>query len=133
MGKDRKPLGTLAVVALAALLLSAVALAVDVDAARGGKGGGKGHNGGGTTYTGTCTVTPNPLTGWEVGRLSGAGFPAYAGFGITIRSESGNVAGMFATADASGNFSRNIQGWPGTNTVDVSGGSVAATCTFQVV
>jgi hypothetical protein len=42
MGKDRKPLGTVALVALAAILLSAVALAVDVDAARGGRGGGPG-------------------------------------------------------------------------------------------
>ena len=56
MGKDRKPLGALAVVALAAILLSAVALSVDVDAARGGKGKGKFGE-----TTPTLSVSPNPV------------------------------------------------------------------------
>ncbi len=122
-----------------ALLLSAVlfiglaAIGGPALAAKGGQGHGRGGNGGGTTTTATCAVTPNPLTGWEVGTLSGSGFPAYASLGITIRSETGNISMGFATAGDDGRFSKPIQGWPGTNTVTVSGGGATATCTFQVV
>ena len=73
MGKDRKPLGMQAVVALAAILLSAVALAVNVDAARGGKGGGGGKPSNGSA---TLVVSPNPVPAGTAITISGSGYKA---------------------------------------------------------
>ncbi len=72
MSKDSKPLGAVAVVALAAILLSAVALSVHVDAARGGKGSGRwaGVNG----ATPTLTVSPNPVPVGTNITITGTGF-----------------------------------------------------------
>ncbi len=121
----------LAVLVVGALLASAVAAGPSL-AAKGGNASGKGHRG--TTYTATCSVTPNPTPQWDTNAISGSGFLAYTGLGITVRSPSGDVAVGFAVADANGSFSTMWQGvWLGTNTVTVSGSGVSATCTFEVV
>lgn len=117
---------------LAATLVMFVAGANAVDAAKGG-----GHGRGGTTpppATGTCSVTPNPAARWSAVTISGSGFPAYASVGITVRSVSGNVAMMFASADSTGRFSNRYNTvWVGTNAVTASGGGVTASCSFGVV
>ena len=143
MKTERKPLGTLAILALAALLISAVALAVDVDAAKGGKGGGGGSgvchgkkcNGGGDTTTGTVMVTPNPVPlGSQSVDISGTGFRANE---YLVVSLPGACCDIGATTDASGAFSvifyRNFD-WPSTYTVEVQrNGVTVATTTFTVV
>ena len=130
-----KPIGWLAAVALVAILFSAVALAVDVDAARGGKGGGKGGGKpGGTTSTATVSVTPNPVPlGSQSVEISGAGFSANEYLVVTLP---GACCDIGATTDASGAFSvtfyRNFD-WPSTYTVEVQrNGVVVATTTFDV-
>jgi len=134
MAKDRKPLGILAMLAVSAILVSAV-LAVNADAARGaGKGGGK--NGGGSTpppSTATCSVTPNPATQQQVVAITGSGFAANGSVGITVSGSGGTQMG-FAMTDEFGAFSREwTASWPGTETVSAAGGGVTATCTFQTV
>jgi len=134
MAKDRKPLGILAMLAVSAILVSAV-LAVNADAARGaGKGGGK--NGGGSTpppSTATCSVTPNPATQQQVVVITGSGFAANGSVGITVSGSGGTQMG-FAMTDEFGAFSREwTASWPGTETVSAAGGGVTATCTFQTV
>jgi hypothetical protein len=131
---NRKTLGSWAPILVVAAALVMLAVGTDAaDAARGGKGGGKPGGGGGTT-TATCQVTPNPAGRWSAVTISGAGFSANAGLGLTVRSESGNVAMTFATADSTGRFSTTYNTvWLGTNAVSVSGGSATAACSFQVV
>ncbi len=134
MAKDRKPLGILAMLAVSAILVSAV-LAVNADAARGaGKGGGK--NGGGSTpppSTATCSVTPNPATQQQVVVITGSGFAANGSVGITVSGSGGTQMG-FAMTDEFGAFSREwTASWPGTETVTAAGGGATATCTFQTV
>lgn len=117
MGKDRKPLGTLAVAALAAIMLSAVALAVDVDAARGGKGGGR-PNGGSPTLT----VTPNPvLVGSPSIVISGSGFSGGEDLEIGVM---GMTPSVFLTTDGSGSFSTTYSPWGGF-TMEGNGTAVA--------
>ena len=116
---------------LAAALVMFVAGANVVDAAKGGS-----HGRGGTPppATGTCSVTPNPAARWSAVTISGSAFSAYASVGITVRSVSGNVAMMFASADSSGRFSAKYNTvWLGTNAVTASGGGVTASCSFGVV
>jgi hypothetical protein len=131
MGKDRKPLGLLAVLAVSAILVSAV-LAVNADAARGaGKGGGK--HGSGTTNTGFCVATPNPLALGADVTISGSGFPANSSIGYTLSSSSATGAGWVVTGDT-GDFS--LTGsiwWQGTVTFTASDGTTSATCSFEVV
>lgn len=99
MGKDRKPLGTLAVVALAAILLSAVALAVDVDAARGGKGKGGGPNGG--AYT--LSVSPNPAPyGTSAFVFTGTGYAPNSSVRLSV---SGMLCCGILTTQSDGSFS----------------------------
>ncbi|TMF11962.1 MAG: hypothetical protein E6I38_04170 [Chloroflexi bacterium] len=134
MAKDRKPLGILAMLAVSAILVSAV-LAVNADAARGaGKGGGK--NGGGSTpppSTATCSVTPNPATQQQVVVITGSGFAASGSVGITVSGSGGTQMG-FAMTDEFGAFSREwTASWPGTETVTAAGGGATGTCTFQTV
>jgi len=134
MAKDRKPLGILAMLAVSAILVSAV-LAVNADAARGaGKGGGK--NGGGSTpppSTATCSVTPNPATQQQVVVITGSGFAANGSVGITVSGSGGTQMG-FAMTDEFGAFSREwTASWPGTETVTAAGGGATATCAFQTV
>src|SRR6266540_4305098 len=93
MGKDRKPLGLLAVVALAALLFSAV-VAGDALAGKPGSADATGA---------TLTVSPSPAPlGTDTLTISGSGFRANSMVYI-------NVAGSFpmdgATTDGSGAFS----------------------------
>jgi len=123
-----KPLAFLAVVALAAVLISAV-VSVDVDAARGaGKGGGKGKPGGGTPSTATCSVTPNPVPLYDWITISGSGFAPNTSYGYSMNGWLGFVA-----TDATGSFSTFAQApMRGTVTVTVSGSGVTATCAFQV-
>jgi len=97
MGKDRKPLGTLAVVGLAAILLSAVALAVDADAA----GAGKGSRGGGHT-TATLRVSPSPAANYSYITISGSGFRANTSIQVGV---TGYIPFYAATTDGSGSFS----------------------------
>ena len=134
MEKKRLGIWSPILVLAAALVMLAVGTGAVDAAPGGGKGGGR-HGGGGTPpATGTCAVTPNPAARWTAVTISGSGFPAGASLGLTIRSESGNVAMTFATADATGRFStRYSTVWLGTNMVTVSGGGVTATCAFQVV
>ncbi len=97
MGKDKKPLGTLAVVALAAILVSAVALAVDdVDAARGGKGGG-----GGNTAP-TISVSPGTVANGGYITISGSGFKTNTSVQVGV---TGYIPFYAATTDGSGSFS----------------------------
>ena len=112
-----RPLAYLAVVALAAVLISAV-VAVDVDAARGGAGGGgKGGKPGGSTAT--LTVSPNPATvGTTSIVISGSGFGANQALMVGPR---GMIPTAFITADGSGAFSINYGGsfyTPGNYPVD---------------
>jgi hypothetical protein len=132
---DKKKLGFWAPILVLAAALIMLAVGTDaVDAAKGGKGGGKPGGGGTPPATGTCQVTPDPAARWSAVTISGAGFPAGAVLGLTIRSESGNVAMTFATADATGRLSTKYNTvWLGTNAVTVSGGGVTATCAFRVV
>jgi len=132
MGKDRKPLGLLALLAVCAILASAV-LAVNADAARGaGKGSGKGGGNPPPPATGTCTATPNPVAlGTDV-TINGSGFAAKASIGFTLSSSEG-AAGGWVITDDTGAFSMKFQpAWMGTNTFAASGGGVSATCTFEV-
>ena len=133
MAKDRKPLGILAMLAVSAILVSAVVV-VNADAARGaGKGGGK-HGGGSTPTpsTATCSVTPNPATQQQVVVITGSGFAANGSVGITVSGSGGTQMG-FAMTDDSGSFSREwTASWPGTESVSAAGGGVTATCTFDV-
>jgi hypothetical protein len=92
---DRKPLGTLALVAVTAILLSAVALAVNVDAARGGKGGGG-------TSTASLTVSPNPVPAYTHPTVSGTGFKAGETLLVGIP---GDWSFTRITADSGGAFS----------------------------
>ncbi len=127
MGKNRKPLGLLALLAVSAILVSAV-IAVDADAARGaGKGGGK--HGSGTTNTGSCAVTPNPATLYSSVTATGSGFPADTTLGFSYEGSAG-----FVISDSTGSFSRSFDAlWAGTNTVVVSWSGNSVTCTFEVV
>ena len=132
MGNDRKPLGLLALVAVSAILVSAV-IAVNADA-RGANANGK--KGGGSTpppNTATCSVTPNPAARWSAVTISGSGYGAFNTVGITVRDSTGNVFGTWANADDQGNFSTTYNTvWLGTNTVSAAGGVGSATCTFEV-
>ena len=133
MAKDRKPLGILAMLAVSAILVSAV-VAVHADAARGaGKGGGK-HGGGSTPTpsTATCSVTPNPATQQQIVVITGSGFAANGSVGITVSGSGGTQMG-FAMTDEFGAVSREwTASWPGTATVTAAGGGATATCTFEV-
>ena len=89
------------------------------------KGGG--HGTGGTTYTGTgtCSVTPNPVTQWALITIKGSAFVPYNSYGYDINGWMG-----FVTADSTGSFSKLSQApLRGTDTVRFSNGT---TCTFQV-
>ncbi len=97
MGKDRKPLGLLALVAVSAILVSAV-IAVNADAARGaGRGGGKPSG-----SSATLTVSPNsvPLGATSV-VISGSGF----GPNQTVYINTWFLPQPAATADGDGFFS----------------------------
>ncbi len=98
MGKDRKPLGTVAVVALAAIMLSVVALAVHVDAARGGQG--KGNRFEGTNTAPSLTVSPNPVPLGTNITIDGAGFEPNQTVLINTSHYNPEVV-----ADADGSFS----------------------------
>jgi hypothetical protein len=129
MAKDRKPLGILALLAVSAILVSAF-VAVNADAARGGKGGGKFGSG---TNSGACSATPDPVAQWSVVTITGSGFAANTTVGYTLSGSGGTGAGS-VTTDAGGSFSLSGQvGWLGTNTFTASGGGGSAVCTFEVV
>jgi len=96
MGKDRKPLGTMAIVALAAVLLSALAFAVDVDAARGGKGGSGGRT------TATLSVSPQPVANGGYITISGSGVGANTTIQVGV---TGYVPFYAVATDGSGSFS----------------------------
>jgi hypothetical protein len=130
MGNDRKPLGLLALLAVCAILASAV-IAVNADAARGaGKGGGK--HGGGTppTYTGTCAAAPNPVTLWDYVTISGSGAAPKDAIGYTLVDAGGTSAG-WVIADDTGNFVLSYQTYVSGTTTATFGG--VASCSFQVV
>src|SRR5437773_11728206 len=133
MAKDRKPLGILAMLAVSAILVSAV-VAVHADAARGaGKGGGKHGGSTPTPSTATCSVSPNPATEQQVVVITGSGFAANGSVGITVSGSGGTQMG-FAMTNDSGAFSREwTASWPVTESVSAAGGGVTATCTFQTV
>lgn len=92
-----RPLGFLAVMALAVVLISAV-VAVEADAARGG--GGKSHKGGGTTASLTITPDPVPLGSATI-TISGSGFAANQ----DLILNTGVGPQPWVTTDGSGSFS----------------------------
>ena len=95
MSKDRKPLGAVALVALAAILLSAVALDFDVDAAKGGNGNGKNER-----SVAALTVSPNPVPLGTNITISGSGFDAFQTVLINTSHYNPEVV-----ADVNGSFS----------------------------
>lgn len=106
MTGQRKPLGTLAVLALIGVLLSAVALAVEADAARGGNGNGKKI---GATVA-TLSVTPDPvLVGSSSLTISGSGFNSNEALEVGVLG----LSSVFLTTDAEGSFSTTYSPWGG--------------------
>jgi len=135
MGKDRKPVGTLALVALAAILLSAVALAGDADAAKGGKGGGA-NNGSTATVWLEPAASTYPAYGYQF-EVRGSGFNPNSAVYISLTPNgfTSNVG-----ADNNGNIAFSWStGAPGTYTFaayqDFQGHryTVNASVSFQVV
>lgn len=140
-----KSFGIVAVVALSALMLTAIAtspaLAGKPDHANQGNGhggGGQCKGGpkkcGGDTGTEQLTVTPNPVPlGSQSVDISGTGFGADEYLVVTLP---GACCDMGATTDANGDFSvtfyRNFD-WPSEYTVEVFRDGIAvASTTFTV-
>jgi len=127
MGEGRKPLGLLALIAVSAILVSAV-IAVNADA-RGANANGKKGGGGTPAPTGACSVTPSTVAQWDIVTITGSGFWANSWMGFSVNGSMGWVQ-----TDGSGSFTATAQAYQmGTNTVNISGGGGPATCTFQVV
>lgn len=115
MGKDKKPLGALAVLALAGILLSAMALAVNVDAAKGGNGKGNGAS------PPTISVTPDPvLVGSASVVISGFGFGSNEALEVGVMG----LSSVFLTTDGDGNFSTTYSPYRGF-TMEGTGTAVA--------
>jgi hypothetical protein len=139
-----KSLGIVAVVALAAILLTALAtspaFAGKPDHANGGNGNGNTEKCKGgpkkCSQAGTeeLTVTPNPVPlGSQSVEISGTGFAPNQDFGVYVFSV---CCGMLATSDSNGDFTVTFYrdfDWPSSYTVNVySSESLVATTTFTV-
>ncbi len=130
MGKDRKPLGLLALLAVCAILASAV-IAVNVDA-RGANASGKKGGGGGTTSTATCSFTPNQIALGASTTFSASGFPANTVVGVTVSWSTGQGS-FFFVADGTGSYSSTyVPNLASTYYFSLNSGAVKATCTLQV-
>jgi len=125
---NRKPLGLLALIAVSAILVSAL-VAVNVDA-RGANANGK--KGGGATTTGTCWFNPNPVGSGQTVTTNGSGFPANSTIGVTVSGPFGTSVGFIQSNEAGGFSYDGTTGSPGTYTAKFSGGNAVANCTLQV-
>lgn len=122
------------VLAGAGMLLFATLAGSSVEARGGSTNNNHGGKGGGTTTgTATCAVTPNPATLYTQVTISGSGFAPDTSYGFSVANSSGSAYMGFVASDSAGIISMTYNTvWTGTNTVDVSGGGIAATCSFDV-
>jgi len=118
MGKDGKPLGTLAVVALAALLLSAVALTGPTLAGKPGTADAGGP---------TLSVSPNrvPFGATSI-VISGSGFRANQGMQVGIW---GGIPSYYVVTDGNGSFSLSYT--PGSGSFDTASPYTAFAAKFK--